>query len=222
MEALENRFFGHVAAGATWAALTVAAAVPFVFWGKDKAPEFYGSFAAAIVAALAVVLNAFYQAKLAKDRDDTNQRKQKLAEAVDLYFWLDHAIDEMEFISRILGGFEKKLADDNGLALEMPVEQLREVLTAGFMRELPTQAKVAAQLALPIATTVAPILYRTHRTVDRIYMLRGATRADFEVGDIQKYRGITDRRIEKLKYSRTIIAEYLNGSGFNIADTDEI
>ena len=148
---MKSPFLGHVIAGATWAALTFAVAVPFMFLGREKAPEFYGSFAAAIVAAIAVVLNAFYQAKLTTDRDDTNRKKQELAETTALYFWLDYAIEEMEFISRILAEFEAKLGNDTGLALDMSIEQLREVLTAKFMQDLPIQARAATQLPPPIA-----------------------------------------------------------------------
>ena len=80
-----NQFLRNLAAGAVWAGVGFAAAIPLLIWGSDKAPEFYGAFTAAIVAAIAVILGAYYQAELARRRDDAIAKQLQIAEATDLF-----------------------------------------------------------------------------------------------------------------------------------------
>src|ERR1700729_108730 len=102
-------FVRSLAAGAVWAAVGLAAVVPFLLWGNDKAPQFYGAFMAAIVAAIAVVLGAYYQAELTRRRDDEIARRQEIAEATDLYLWLGHAVGEMNFIVQFMQEIHDRL-----------------------------------------------------------------------------------------------------------------
>lgn len=206
------QFLRTLAAGAVWAAVGLAAAIPLFLWGSDKAPEFYGSFTAAIVAAIAVVLGAHYQAELTRRRDDEIARRERTAEATDLLLWLEHAIGEMNFIAQVL----ERLRDSSGEEgkLNMPLAQYREVVSPQFMEELKDRAKSCARLSPILAALVAPALYDTFLTVDRIYRFRGASeKAQFDRTQIEQHILVTKRRIEKLEEAQTKMENFLSGKG---------
>lgn len=170
-----SQLLRYLASGAVWAALGFAAVIPFLLWGSDKAPEFYGSFVAAIVAAVAVVLGAYYQAELSRRRDDEILKQTQIAQATDLFLWLEHAIGEMEFIARVLSGIRDSLANKGETSLDMPIEQYREVVSSQFMEELRDRAKTAARLSPALGIIVAPILCDTFLAIDRVYRFRGSS-----------------------------------------------
>jgi hypothetical protein len=70
--------------------------LPFAVAGTDKAAEFYGAFAAAIVAAIAVILGASYQAHLTRRRDDEVRVAELVVAAKEIFLWLDKSIFELE------------------------------------------------------------------------------------------------------------------------------
>ncbi|MEI9991866.1 MAG: hypothetical protein WDM86_17745 [Rhizomicrobium sp.] len=200
--------------GSTLAALCVAAAIPIALWGSDKAPEFYGAFTAAIVAAVAVVLGAYYQDELTRRRDDILRKQDATAEAIDLCFWLEHAANEVEFIANLLAKTREHLVADDASRLEMPIEQFREVMSAKFFAELLPRAKMAAHLPAEIAGTVVQAIYRTFHVADRILMLRGASNGFHPtLEQIDSYLLILDRRSKKLHEAATLIEDHLNGIG---------
>ena len=197
--------------GAAWAVLTVAAIVPFLFWGTDKAPEFYGAFVAAIVAAIAVVLGAFYQAELTRKRDDEIRRTEQLSEATELYYWLDHAVQELELITQILNGFRDRLIAGES-KIEFPLDQLREIVSAKFMDELLLRAKTASRLPSAIAAAITETLYRTFTATDRVYKMRGAAPDfPFNLNHVEQFLFVNDRRTLKLKEARESLGQYLAG-----------
>jgi len=218
---MRSPFWQSLAAGAVWAALGFAAAIPLFLWGSDKAPEFYGAFVAAIVAAIAVILGAYYQAELTRRRDDAIQQREQIAEATDLYYWLEHAAQEMDFIASVLDGMHTHLTATGAPRIEMPIEQFREVVSARFMGELRDRAKIAARLPPTIAALVAPILYRTFSIVDRVYFLRGAT-DDFslDLKYIEQQINVTKLRADQLHDALAIVGEYLRENGVSPVPAD--
>lgn len=154
-------------------AVGFAAAIAILSWGTAKAAEFYGAFTAAIVAAVAVILGAYYQAELTRQRDKEIRLEEQAASALDLLYWLEHAIAELNFIVQLLvevgEDFRAGKLDDK----ELPIEQFREMVSANFMNELLVRAKETTRLPPSIAQPVTKILYRTFTTADRVYHLRG-------------------------------------------------
>jgi hypothetical protein len=207
-------FVRSLAAGAVWAAVGLAAVVPFLLWGNDKAPEFYGAFMAAIVAAIAVVLGAYYQAELTRRRDDALAREARIAEAMDLFLWIENAIGEMEFIGEMLNRFSKRLKEDSADKLDLSLERYREIVSSKFMEELRDRAKSASRLSPIIGVLVAPILYDTFLAADRIYRFRGASLdAKFSPEQIERHILVTSARIVKLKDAQEAIMIFLEKNG---------
>jgi hypothetical protein len=171
----ENSFLRYLAASAVWVAIGIAVALPLYIWGSDRAPEFYGGFIAAIVAAIAVVLGSYYQAELTRKRDAALRDQERTASALDLLFWIENAADEMNFIAAILADMKDRVAvaPSDG-ALDMPLERFREVVSAKFISELPIRAREASQLPAGLSEPVTRTLYQTFRTADRVWHLRGA------------------------------------------------
>lgn len=203
-----SRTLRYLAPGVPWASVGFILAIPLLIWGSDKAPEFYGSFTAAIVAAVAVIAGTYYQADLARRREDEIARRDRIAEALDLFVWLEHAVGEMEFIAGLLERFAEDLGDDD--TLQMSLERYREMVSAKFMDELRDRAKSAARLSPALAGIVAPILYDTFLKVDRIYRFRGASdHAKFGRAELEKHLFITRRRIEKLEEAQDEIGKFL-------------
>jgi hypothetical protein len=206
--------FGRIVACGTCLALGFAAALPLVAVGSGKETEFYGAFAAAIVAAAALILRAYYQDRLERQRIASQRERDRAAEAIDLCFWLDHAASELEFIAEILERLRNKFASENKNQIDMPAEQFREVISSHFFEELLTRAKVASQLPQEIAGTITRDIYETFTAVDRVFRLRGAS-GDFRpsLEKIDNYFIILDRRIEKLRSASIVIKEHLTKNG---------
>ena len=120
------RGFGTALVGAAVGAVIL---VPFLLWGSGRAPEFFGAFTAAIVAAIAVVLGAYYQADLTRQRDNELRRQAQIAEATDLCFWLEYAANEMDFIAEALKATQNSLVKKTKTALRHP--------WSSFVRSLP-------------------------------------------------------------------------------------
>lgn len=202
-----------IAAGAFWFVLAVVVALPFLTWGTDKAPQFYGAFTAAIVAAVAVIAGAYYQAKLTRDRDEAIRQQELLADAVELCYWLEHAADEMRFIADFLKKWvgQKRGGDDS---FQPSLEQLREVVTAPFMAELSARAKAATRLPAEVSDFVSATLYKTFATTDRIYFFRGIDK-DFPLTAdyLEKYLDVTRRCEEKLRAAHTLLLNHLAEEG---------
>lgn len=146
--------------GLAFAAVASVVVIPLLLWGSDRAPGYFGAFTAAIVAAIAVVLGAFYQADLVRRRDEDLRRRSQIAETIDLYFWLGHASREMEFVAGLLEKMHTQLIDGNIAQVRMPVEQFREMVSAHFMEELLSRAQVASRLPFDIASPVSHAFVR--------------------------------------------------------------
>ncbi len=204
----------NLATGAVWVALGVAVVLPFLFWGTEKASEFFGAFTAAIVAAIAVIAGTYYQAELTRRRDNAILERDRVAEATDLFLWLEHAIDEMEFIASLLGRFRDNMGKSVDEKLDIPLEQYREVVSAHFMREIQDRAKTAARLSPELGLSVTPILYGTFRAVDRVYQFRGASN-NFQPTreQVERHLTITGHRIEKLRDAQIAVGVFLAENG---------
>jgi hypothetical protein len=214
-------FVRSLAVGAVWAAVGLAATIPFLLWGNDKAPEFYGAFMAAIVAAIAVVLGAYYQAELTRRRDDEIAQREEIAAATDLFFWLGHAIREMEFIEDVLRRFHSNL-QDNESKLDLTLDRFREVVSSHFMDDLRQRAQIAARLSPRLGAEVAPILYDTFLAADRIYRFRGASETGmFSRETLDKHIFVTTRRISELRKAQDAVGTFLSESGVIIIRDDD-
>ncbi len=181
--------------GLTAAAVCIAAAIPFALWGTGKAPEFYGAFTAAIVAAIAVVVGAFYQSDLTRRRDDALRRQDQIAEAIDLRLWLEHAADELDFIVSILDRTIRQMTSDDKFQVDMSLDQFREVISPKFSDDLLARARAATRLPPGLAGQIARTLYKTFHTADRVLLLRGASE-DYrpEKDQLEKYLFVLRRR----------------------------
>ena len=209
-----SQLLRSVVIGAVISALALAAIFPIFVWGSDKAPEFYGAFMAAIVAAVAVILGAYYQAELTHRRDITLRRQERNAEAIDLCFWLEHSSQELEFIEEVLQKTRDKLVAGSKTHMEMPLDQFREIISAQFFEELLPRAKIASQLPRAFAGPITRAIYNTFRVSDRIFLLRGAVE-DFHasVENIDQYLLILNRRSKQLRVAADLIQEYLVETG---------
>ncbi|HXC56734.1 MAG TPA: hypothetical protein VNU97_15660 [Rhizomicrobium sp.] len=188
-------YFRYVIIGSVTAVLGLSGAIPFLIWGSNGAPEFYGAFTAAIVAAVAVVIGTQYQAELTRKRDDALRSEDRVAEAIDLCLWLEHAADELDFVAGILERAIERLALDGKSQIEMPLEQFRQVISPKFVDDLLIRAKMATRLPPGLAGQVARTLYKTFHVADRALLLRGASelyRPNKE--QVEKYLFVLRRR----------------------------
>lgn len=208
------KFYKNIAFGLACAALGFAAALPIVVFGSDKSPEFYGAFAAAIIAAAALLLGSFYQDNLTRERDEKLLQQTRNAEAIDLCFWLRHCDGELEFIESALKRMRDNLKSQGKLSLEMPLERFRGIIAPHFHEELLEKAKIASKLTPEMAGLVAGDLYKTFIVADRIFLLRQAT-DDYQpsLEAIEKYVLVIGRRREVLRRDALLIEEFLVGKG---------
>jgi hypothetical protein len=198
------------AIGLSLAAGVGVVAIPLLVWGSEHSPDFFGAFAAAIVAAVAVVLGAYYQASLNRQRDDELRKRDQTAEIVEMYFWLGHAAREMEFIASVLSKMHSRLAENARYQLQMPVEQFREMISAHFMDELLLRAKAASKLPFDLASPLVHVLYGTFSEADRIYRLRGATPEYHpSIEEFEKYVNVAQARTKKLEDAKAEVETYL-------------
>jgi hypothetical protein len=204
----------YLVAGLALATLGLAGAVPIVFRGVSGAPEFYGAFTAAIVAAIAVVLGAYYQSELTRRRDDALLKQERITEAIDLCYWLNHASSEMEFIALILAQTRTWLTENGKTQVEMPLSQFREVVSSKFFEELLPKAKAAARLPAEISAMVSREIYSTFQAADRILLLRGASDSFRPTVDqLDKYLVVANRRCERLRDAFQAIEKWLVREG---------
>lgn len=184
--------------------------IPVLVWKSDHAPEFFGAFAAAIVAAIAVMLGAFYQAELTRQRDEALRTKERLASAVDLCLWLNHCVFELEFVADFLEQSSSKMAAEEIDALLWPIERLRQILSAPFMNELTARAKSASQLPMPLAVEISAVLYRAASEADRVHNLRGVSDTFRPTMDwLNKHEQLVRARVESLREAYEHLRQYL-------------
>jgi hypothetical protein len=118
----------------------------------------------------------------------------------------------MGFIADLLERFSKEIGDD--AKLQMPLPQYREIISSKFMEEIRERARAAARLSPRLAIFVAPVLYDTFLTVDRIYHFRGASEtANFDRVQIEKHLFVTKHRIEKLEQAQGEVEKFLEKAG---------
>jgi len=199
-----------VATGLALVAGGTVVVIPFLFWGSSHAPEFFGAFTAAIVAAVAVVLGAHYQASLTRQRDDEIRKRDQTGEILELYFWLGHASQEMEFIADILDRMKARMAVSAQTKLPLPLQQFREITSSAFMDELLERAKAASKLPVDVSSVAVHVLYGTYTEADRIYRHRGATEDYHPPTEIlEKYASVAHARAKKLEAASKEIELYL-------------
>jgi hypothetical protein len=198
-----------------------AVTMPVLVWGSDKAPEFFGAFTAAIVAAVAVIIATYYQADLTRRRDALLKKEEEISDAVDLCFWLEHAANEMDFIARTLGGIRGNLIASGKTHIEMPTGQLREITSAKFFDELLSRAQAAARLPKEISRQIVRTIYATLTVSDRMLMLRGAT-DDFRpsIENIDRYLFVLGRRTQEFRSAAVLIENHLVSVGAMTSSTE--
>ncbi|HEY0300687.1 MAG TPA: hypothetical protein VGC36_05115 [Rhizomicrobium sp.] len=213
-------FLRYLLIGAIVAALCAAAVAPIVIWGNAKTPEFYSTLVAAIVAAIAVVIGAQYQADLTRKRDDALRNEERVAEAIDLCLWLEHAADELDFVISVLARAIDKLASDGKSQVEMPLDQFRQVISPKFVDDLLVRARMATRLPPGLAGQVARTLYRTFHVADRTLLLRGASeRYRPNKEQLEKYLFVLRRRAGLIRTASENIEIYLVTTGAMTLDT---
>ncbi|HEY4943079.1 MAG TPA: hypothetical protein VII56_16740 [Rhizomicrobium sp.] len=196
--------------GITIALVLSTIALPLAVWGTKDAPAFYGAFAAAIVAAIAVIMGSYYQNALSTQREQRLQKRVQISEAVDLSFWLRHAAEEMKFISLVLKGVQDRDSSSQTSAPEVSLTQFREIVSANFFGELQKRASDAAKLPPEIAKQVSRVIYSTFTVADRILALRGAVDSFHPSFDqIGQYILIANRRSDELRAAAQIIESWL-------------
>ena len=179
----------------------------------ENAPEFYGAFTAALVAAAALIFGAYYQDHLARLKDEKARTEERTAESIELCFWLDHCDSELEFILKVLTRMKERLSN-SGRKIDMPLDQFREVISSHFFDGLLQRVRAASRLNPEIAAFVTSEIYRTYTTVDRIFRLRGASE-DFRptLEDLEKYIFVLSRRRAKLQTAARLIEAQLVENG---------
>jgi hypothetical protein len=199
------------AIGGVCAAGTAVIAIPILLWGSERAPEFYGAFTAAIVAAVAVVLGAYYQAFLVRRRDDELRKHEQFAEATDLCYWLDHAAVEMDFIANVLLGIGQHLSQEGQSTLDWPPDRYSEVVTSQFMNDLLARARAASRLPKEIAGPVAQVLYRSFTAIDRVHRLRGVPDAFRATADhVAKHEELARFEADRLRAARRLLEAHIS------------
>ena len=134
------------------------ALLPFLVAGTEKAAEFYGSFAAAIVAAIAVILGASYQAHLARKRDEELRIADLVSTATEVFLWLERCITELERAAYRLDEFAKR--SEAGAASTVPMTY--EYFRIHFMpidakdanEKLSLLSKFPIELALSVSSAI--------------------------------------------------------------------
>lgn len=187
-----------------------SAAIAWNIEYSGKSPEFYGALVAALVAASALIFGNYYRALLEQRRDNHLRRTEQLSEALDLRFWLNHAVHELEFVRDILVNLQAELTAKGKTQTEMPFDQFREVISAQFFNELTAKARAASHLPFAMAGKVTKELYNTFTATDRIFRLRGASekyRPSTE--DLGQYIDILNSRIKRLAESGDSIEDHL-------------
>jgi hypothetical protein len=185
-------------------------AIPFLVWGSEHSPEFFGAFAAAIVAAIAVVLGAYCQHDLMRKRDAERRDIELIGETIELMFWLDYAAKEMDFIAVALREIHTRMIECELSEIEMPVVEFRRVVSARFMDELLARAKEASKLPEKVAAPVVQTLYDTASQAERIYDLRVVSPAfKPQITDVETYIKIVQVRADKLHEAKEIIGVYV-------------
>jgi hypothetical protein len=209
-------FFRVLAIGAVAAAIVVAALIPFIIWGTEKAPEFYDAFTAAIVAAIAVVLGTLYQSELTRKRDETMRLQALKADFLDLYFWLRHAGSELNLMADALKLMREKSSAGEFRPEEMSLEQFRGVLSVTFFDDLRSQTRVASQLPPGLAEKVTVPLYKTFAIYDRLFRLRGV-REDYsgykKPEALEDWENLVRSLSEKLYFAAAHIQQHLEDMG---------
>lgn len=200
--------------GIAGAMLGFPLAFAVTFWNSTSSAEFFGAFAAAFIAAAALILGAFNQDYIERKREDDFRQQKQTADALDLCFWLDHAAQELDNILKLVREMRDTLVVDEKANLEMPLEQFREVVTAQFLKELPQRAKAASQLPPKLASIVSRDLYRAYALADRILFLRGASSAfKPSINALNSYVMLIDHQKGKFRRSTLLVEEYLIGVG---------
>lgn len=201
---------GRIALHGASAALGFAAAFFFAAPGIDKAPEFFGAFAAAIIAAAALIIATFYQNDLNRRRDQDARDRDRTASAIDLCFWLNHCDYELEFIANTLAGIQEHLMAQGQTHSSLPMETFRTVISPRFFDDLIKRAKQAAELPAEIAGAITRDLYKTSTISDRIFLLNHAA-SDFRpsLKHIEEYIFLINLRREALQKGARAIAAYL-------------
>jgi hypothetical protein len=196
--------------GAACLALGFACAFPIAFWGTAKAPEFYAALTTALITAVALLLGYAYQAALGKRREDEARRRKEVGEAIELYYWLEHSINEMGFIEDVLVRMRDRATEDKESRIKLPADQFKEIISSKIFPELLARAKLASQLPPAISASVTRAIYGTFTISDRIFMLRGAG-ADFlpSVEDLEKFIVISQTRQRKLQSAADTVREHL-------------
>lgn len=204
---------GDILRGAVLGLVCTAAAaiiaIPLLVWDSERAPEFFGAFTAAIVAAVAVILGAFYQHDLTRQRDEERRRRKQYVQAIDLCFWLDHAASELEFIADTLVEMSHHLKETGAFSLDWTQQHYREVVSAEFMNELPARAKSAAQLPWSVAEPVAKSLYQTFMHVERLHWRRGISDAQtITAAHIAAHAQIVRAEAARLRSAQQLLSEH--------------
>jgi hypothetical protein len=212
MRIRQSEFVRGAATGLFCAIGIALVLIPVLVWGRERAPEFFGAFVAAIVAAIAVVLGAFYQASLTRQRDDEIRKQEQHANAVDLVCWLDHAVSEMEFIADLLAKMSEHLEREGKTNLDWTANRYRAVVTAEFMNEIYARAKSAARLPSPVAEAVSRSLYQSFMRVERLHWQRGIPDTFVaDIAHITKHEKLVRTEADRLREAQELLSLYVGG-----------
>ncbi len=186
-------------------------ALPIFIWGAKDAPSFYGSFAAAIVAAIAVILGSSYQHHLDSQREEHQREQDQIGIAIELSFWLRHAANEMTFVSSVLERMEEFLRSKPDEPPSLTLEQFRDIVTPHFFDELRAKARDGAKLPHELSRDVSRVIYATYTITDRILALRGAAASYRPTAEaLSEYAKVTKTRAEQLVMAAQNIESWLS------------
>ena len=180
--------------------------VPFLISSADHAAQFYGSFVAALVAALAVVSVAAFNAKLARQQRQEIRREEMLDGALGLYFAMHALAGNFFYLKTVIDGWlELKPVP------EITVAELRKgIAHAG--KTIRDYFEIAARIDAPLGGDLCEALYLT---VDAIEDIKSQMIDDgyiYTLEQLKKRRDLCCYYENLLRFRRAQLGEFLNES----------
>lgn len=131
------------------------AVLALLYFPKDGAAQFFGAFLAAIVAAGAVIGNAYYQARLVRERDDRISAQRSRADLVRLIGFVSYAYTRSAQVEVVIKGAIESARAGSSSPRDAPVMIKAGTLQAiglfDFRESLDSYLQIASELPVDLA-----------------------------------------------------------------------
>jgi hypothetical protein len=129
--------------------------IPFLVTDTEHAAEFFGAFTAAIVAAIAVILGAFYQAHLTRQRDESLRIAELIVEAKELFLWLEQSVVALSRASYRLVAFAEKIGTGTPPQVPLTYANFRVFLSPVSQEEAAARIRALAKFPIDLGLSVS-------------------------------------------------------------------